>query len=128
MTLYHDLKKQVYDGIRATPFTKIHGLPSFGLLPFIIGVTRFATDNPLLLPFMHPAQQPNSLVLPANLTAAQMRAVTNESNIQKRDWAVAKGFCKKTGEHIRDAFDLKFYAELEHWTYGYWYAAARLPR
>ena len=24
MTFYHDLKKQTYDGVRATPFTRIH--------------------------------------------------------------------------------------------------------
>ena len=29
MTSYHDLKKQVYDKIRAAPFTRIHGLPSW---------------------------------------------------------------------------------------------------
>ena len=29
MTSYHDLQKQVYDDIKATPFTRIHGRPTW---------------------------------------------------------------------------------------------------
>ena len=141
MTSFHDLKKQVYDEIRATPFTRIHGLPTwrckealvkllrnsalkydvsydwsggFGLLPFIIGAARFTADNPLLPPFAQPAQPPNSPVVPAAATAAQIRVATDLNNLLKRDWAVVQGFCRGVGENIRDALDLEFYAALEH--------------
>ena len=146
MASFHDLKKQVYDEIRATPFTRIHGLPSwrdkealvklcrnvvlkydvsynwsggFGLLPFIIGAARFTADNPLLPPFLQPVQPPNSPVMPANPTAAQIRAATDSNNLEKRDWAVVQGFCRGVGDNIRDALDLEFYAALEHNTYEY---------
>ena len=73
MTSYHDLEKQVYDDIRATPFTRIHGRPTWrakekllneakgpalkqlvsykwvdqcGLLAEIIGAVRYALNNP----------------------------------------------------------------------------------
>ena len=146
MTSFHDLKKQVYDEIRATPFTRIHGLPTwrckealvkllrnislkydvsydwsggFGLLPFIIGAARFTADNPLLPPFLQPAQPPNSPVVPANATAAQIRFATDLNNLLKRDWAVVQGFCRGVGENIRDALDLEFHAALEHNTYEF---------
>lgn len=146
MTSFHDLKKHFYDEIRATPFTSIHGLPSrrckealvklfrnialkydisynwsggFGLLAFIIGAVRFAADNPLSPTFLQPAQPPNSPVLPANPTTAQIRAATDLNNLEKRDWAVVQGFCRGVGENIRNALDLEFCAALEHNTYEY---------
>ena len=72
MTSYHDLERQVYEDIRASPFTRIHGRPTwrakeklmkeakgpalkqrvsydwsgqYGLLPEIIGAARYALDN-----------------------------------------------------------------------------------
>ena len=146
MTSYHDLEKQVYEDIWAEPYTRIHGRPSwraketlakeagihalqnrvsynwsgqFSLLPEIIGVARFATDNPDLPAYVESTQPPNTPNLPGNPTAAQMRSAINSNNVLKRDWAVVCGFRRGVGDNIRDALDLEFYSALEHETYGY---------
>ena len=99
MTSYHDLEKQTYETIRAKPFTRIHGRPSwrtkerlikdcrgpalsckvnydwsgsYGLLVEIIGAQRYAQDNPGLPAYVPPAQPSNSPTLPNNPTATQI--------------------------------------------------------
>ena len=146
MTSYHDLEKQVYEDIRAEPYTRIPGRPSwrakeglakearnhalrhrvsydwagqYGLLAEIIGAARYAADNPLLPAYVAPVQPANSPVMPAAPTAAQIRQLTDDNNLLKRDWAVVCGFRRGVGANMRDALDLEFYSALEHATYGY---------
>ena len=100
MTSYHDLEKQTYDTIRANPFIRIHCRPSwrskeqlikdcrgpalsckvsypwsgnYGLLVEIIGAQQYAHDNHALPAYVAPVQPSNSLTLPNNPTAAQIR-------------------------------------------------------
>lgn len=146
MTSYHDLEKQIYEEIRASPFTRIHGKPTwrakeklvreareraikqrvsydwagqYGLLAEIIGAARYAADNPTLPPYVPPVQPPHSPVLPVGATAAQIRAATDDNNLLKRDWAIVVGFRRGVGENFRDALDKEFYSPLEHQTYFY---------
>ena len=87
MTSCHDLEKQIYEEIKASPFTRIHGKPTwrakeklvreareraikqrvsydwagqYGLLAEIIGAARYAADNPTLPPYVPPVQPPHS--------------------------------------------------------------------
>ena len=146
MTSYHDLEKQVYDDIRAEPYTRIHGRPSwrdkerlikeskvhalrnkvsydwsgrFGLLPEIIGAARYGLENPLLPGYVAPVQPANSATIAGNASAAAIRQATDANNLLKRDWAVTCGFRRGVGDNMRDALDLEFYSALEHDTYEY---------
>ena len=146
MTSYHDLEKQVYEEIRAEPYTRIPGRPSwrskealvkearkhalqqrvsydwagrYGLLAEIIGAARYAVDHPTLPAYVAPVQPANSPVLPAGPTAAQIRQLTDDNNLLKRDWAMLQGFRRGVSANIRDALDLEFYSALEHADYGY---------
>ena len=147
MTSYHDLERQVYEDIRAMPFTRIHGRPTwrtkeklmkeakrpalnqrvsydwagqFGLLAEIIGAARYALDNPAMPAFVAPVQPANTPTYPNNNpTGAQIKAATDANNLEKRDWAVLLGFRRGSGENMRDALDMEFYSGLEHEDYGY---------
>ena len=88
MTSYHDIKEQVYKGIRSKPFTIIHvtvewrkkvilkteasdvGLKfqvsrdwagDLGMMGEIIGATHYAADNPTLPPYIVLTQPISSL-------------------------------------------------------------------
>ena len=119
MTSYHDLEKQVYEEIRAEPYTRIPGRPSWrakeglikeakshalryrvsydwsgqnGLLPEIIGAARYDAENPALPNYVAPVQPANTPVFNANPTAAQIRQLSDANNLLKKDWAVLCGF------------------------------------
>ena len=146
MTSYHDLEKQVYEEVRAEPYTRIHGRPSwrdkerlikeskvhalrnkvsydwsgqYGLLPEIIGAARFALENPMLPAYVTPVQPANSPAIAGNASAVALRHATDANNLLKRDWAVTCGFRRGVGANMRDALDLEFYSALEHDTYEY---------
>lgn len=146
MTSYHDLEKQVYEEIRAEPYTRIPGRPTwrskealvkearphalrqrvsfdwagpYGLLAEIIGAVRYHADHPLLPGYVAPVQPPNTPVLPPNASAARIRQLTDENNLQKRDWAILQGFRRGVSHNFRDALDLEFYSALEHADYEY---------
>ena len=136
MTSYHDIEEQVYKVIRLNPFMRIYvtvewrkkeiikteasdvGLEcqvihdwagGLGLMVEIIGATRYATDNPNFPPYVVPTQPLSIPSLPANPTAAQIRALTDENNLLKRDWAVVRGFRRGVSKNIRDALNLEFF-------------------
>ena len=108
MTSYHDLEKQIYEDVRAEPYTRIHGRPSwsdkerlikeskvhalrnkvsydwsgqYGLLAEIIGAARYAIENPLLPGYVAPVQPANSPTLAGNATAAGIRHATDANNL-----------------------------------------------
>ena len=147
MTSYHDLERQVYEDVRAHPFTRIHGRPTwrskekllkeakgpalklrvsydwagqYGLLADIIGAARYALDGPLMPAYAAPVQPANTPTCTNNNpSAAQIKAATDTNNLEKRDWAVVCGYRRAVGKNIRDALDLEFYSGLEHETYEY---------
>ena len=135
MTSYHDLEKQVYEDIRATPFTRIHGRSTwrakekllkeakgpalkqrvgydwagqYGILAEIIGAARYALDNPTMPAYVAPAQPANTPTFLNNASAAVIKAATDANNLEKRDWAVICGFRRGVGKNICDALDLEF--------------------
>ena len=136
MTSYHDIEDQVYKGIRLNPFTIIHGTVDWrkkeiltaeasdvvlecrvshdwagalGLMVDIIGATRYAEDNPTLSPYAVPTQPLSRPPLPYNPTEAQIRTLTDEKNLLKRDWSVVRGFCRGVRENIHDALDFELF-------------------
>ena len=57
--------------------------------------------------------------LTANPTAAQIRTLTDEKNLLKKDWAVVRGFHRGVSENIRDTIDLGFFEWMQHKRYNY---------
>ena len=146
MTSYHHLEKQVYEDIRATSFTRIHGRPTwrakekllkeakgpalkqrvsynwagqYGLFAEIIGAAKYALDNPAMPAHVAPAQPANTLNFPNNASGAIIKAATDANNLEKCDWAVICGFRRGVDENIQDALDLEFYSALENKDYSY---------
>ena len=78
----------------------------------IIGATCYAEDNLTLLPYIVPTQPLSSPSLPANPTESQIRTLTDEKNLLKRDWDVVRGFRRGVSKKIRDALDLEFFESL----------------
>ena len=85
----------------------------------IIGATRYAAENPTLLPYVVPTQPLSSPLLPANPTAAHIRTLTDENNLLKRDWDMVRGFRRGVTKNIRNALDLEFLELLQHARYNY---------
>ena len=49
----------------------------------------------------------------------QIRQLTDDNNLLKRDWAVLQGFRRGVSENFCGALDLEFHSALEHADYGY---------
>ena len=85
----------------------------------IIGATCYAAENPTLLTYFVPTQPIRSPLIPANPTASQIRTLTDDNNLLKRDWDVVRSFCRGVSKNIRDALDLEFFESLQHARYNY---------
>ena len=85
----------------------------------IIGATRYAAENPTFPPYAVPTQPLSSPQLPANPTESQIRTLTDEKNLLKRDWDVVRGFRRGISKKICDALDLEFFESLQHARYNY---------
>ena len=85
MTSYHDLEKATYDEIRAKPFTRIHGRPSWRAKERLIKDSRGpALTCRVSYDWSGPYGLLAEIVLPqANPTAAQIRQATEENNLAK---------------------------------------------
>ena len=66
-----------------------------------------------------PTQPLSSPLLPANPIAAQIRTLTDENNLLKRDWDVVRGFRRGVSKNIQDALNLEFFESLQHARYNY---------
>ena len=146
MTSYHDLEEQTYRSVVAEDVTRIYGKPTWqakerlkmqlgkiaikhkvsydwsggkGLIPLIIGATRWAADYPALAAFVQPTQPPNAPTIAAGTTQHIAKELRDQNDLMKRDWAVVCGFNRGVGEVIRRSIDSKFYEDLEHVSYGY---------
>ena len=71
----------------------------------IICDTRYAAENTTLLLYVLPTQHLSIKSILANPTAAQIRTLTDEKNLLKRDWAAMRGFRRGASENIHDALD-----------------------
>ena len=119
MAKYVALEKEVYDTIRAKPFTKIPSKPTwaqkevmleeasqialecnvphgwagnYGLLAEIEGAAQYltTTGETYVIP-----TKPNDIVpeiLVNGTTQVRVKVLHERSNVNKRDWAVMKGF------------------------------------
>lgn len=146
MTSYHDLEDSTYRAVVGEVVTRIHGTPSWrakerlkdeltkiamkhkvsygwsggkGLIALIIGATRLAADHPTLPAFTFPPRPDMAPNIPNNATAHQIRHLSDQNNLAKRDYAVVTGFCRGASELIRNALDVEYYEDLEHARYGY---------
>ena len=146
MTSYHDLEDQTYRSVIAENITRIYGKPTWqskerlkteltkvaikhkvsyawsggkGLLPMIIGATRFAADYPALPAYAEPAQPANSPNIAAGISQHVARERRDDNDLLKRDWAVVCGFRRGIGELIRRSLDSEYFEDLEHVSYGY---------
>ena len=89
------------------------------LMVEIIGATRYAAENPTFPTYVRPTQPLRIPSLPANPTSAQIRTITDENNLIKREWAVVRVFLRGVIKNIRDALDLDFFESLQHARYNY---------
>ena len=147
---FHELEKSTYDQVRAQPFTTIHNDCSFmdkeqlvrelaevatemdvhyewcgefGLLALAIGDERYTADTELEPEEIEkpPPSHPDA----AASTAAQAKVLEKINDLDKRSWAIVRGFKRAAGENIRDALPEKCFKRLKEKLYVY---KRRAPR
>ena len=85
----------------------------------IIGATRYTEENTKFPPYAVPEQNLSNPSLPNNPPAGQIRTLTDENNLLKRDWDVVRGFRRGVSKNIQDALNLEFFESLQHARYNY---------
>ena len=142
---YHDLEATTYEKVRNKKFTRIHGKPTwsskeallreaeevalecdvhyawageFGLLATVIGTVRYLAEAGLnyVVP-VQPVDAPPPAV--AGGTAAVIRAWESTNDLDRRNFAIFKGFKSAICENIRDALDLQYYEQIREVTFGF---------
>ena len=134
------IEKNVYEQVRASPFTVINGEPSwrdakilvqeareaamgvsvsydwagnYGLLAEIEGAAQYLTTSggEIYVPQVKPMYADARLV--GTQTAADVRTWTSENDEKKRNWAASEGFRKAFGENWRDCLPPRYWEQLE---------------
>ena len=140
MAEYKTLEKAAYQQVRDSPFTRVHGLPTWlqkqnlikemqaagvdasvsytwagdrGLLAEIDGATKYLADTQET--YIEPTKPPQNHagVLVGNPTQTQVRILTAINDLLKQDYATVLGFQKGVGHNVRDALDKKYWEQLE---------------
>ena len=140
MAEYKTLEKAAYQQVRDSPFTRVHGLPTWlqkqnlikemqaagvdanvsytwagdcGLLVKINCATKYLADTQDT--YIEPTKPPQNHagVLVRNPTQTQVRILTAINDLLKQDYATVLGFRKGVGQNVRDALDKKYWEQLE---------------
>ena len=140
------LEKAAYEQVRETPFTRIHGKPSWsqkeklikemessginqrvsyawagdwGCLAEIQGAQKYlvSTGEEYLAPARPPVNHPG--VLEGNPSQTQIRIMTADNDLLKQDYHVLLGFRKGVGQNFRDAVDKKYHEQLKEPVFQY---------
>ena len=142
---YHDLEATTYEKVRNKKISRIHGKPTwsskeellreaeevalecdvhypwageFGLLATVIGQARYLAEAGLnYVTPVQPVDMPPPAV--AGGTAAVIRAWESTNDLDRRNFAIFKGFKTAICENIRDALDLQYYEQIREVTFGF---------
>ena len=140
---YHEIESTTYDSVRQKTLSRIHGKPSwrqkedliqeagdialecdvsydwagdYGLLAVISGPTRYLAQATLA--YVEPVQpvtaRPNNVT-----TAVQINTWETENDLQRRTYAVFRGFKRGICENVRDALDQQYYQQIKEVTFSY---------
>jgi len=139
MAEYVKLEKEVYDTIRAKPFTKIPSKPTwaqkelmleeskeialdcnvsytwagdYGLLAEIEGTAQYlaTTGNNYVTPTQPADIDPEILI--NGTTQVRVKVLQERTIVSKRDWAVVKGFRKGVCDNMRECLQARYYEQL----------------
>ena len=139
MAEYVALDKEVYDTIRAKPFTKIPSKPTwaqkelmleeasqialdcnvsydwagdYGLLAEIEGATQYLTTTEEIYIIPTKPDNINPEILVNGTTQVRVKVLQERTIVKKRDWVVVKGFLRGASDNMRECLQARYYEQL----------------